>query len=111
MNAAARMLMGWWTEKALHSRGTPRPLFLVGTAALAAVVCLFLALAADPSTLYPLAVAMGLCFGSLWTLMPSLASELFGLEHFARWGAEGGGAAGGAAGLDALQGAGGRRRG
>ena len=76
--------MGWWTEKALHAKGTPRPLFLVGATALLVPVCVGLALANLP-LLYPLTVLMGLCFGFSWTLLPSLASELFGLSYFARW--------------------------
>lgn len=33
--------------------------------------------------LYPLSLLAGLAFGAHWALMPSLASELFGLHHFA----------------------------
>eukprot|EP00887_Chlorella_sp_A99_P007685 scaffold20.g7685.t1 len=82
-NAAARMVVGWLPEAALHSRGTPRPLFLVCTAALCTAVCLGLGTATRQSALYMLAPLSGVCFGSVWSLMPSLASDLFGLASFA----------------------------
>lgn len=78
-NTAGRMAMGWLPESMLHAFGTPRPVFLVVAALACAGTCLGLALATAPPLLYPLSMAMGFCFGSFWSLMPSLASELFGL--------------------------------
>jgi hypothetical protein len=36
-----------------------------------------------PGQLYPAVLAMGLAYGAQWSMMPALASELFGLTHFA----------------------------
>ena len=54
----------------------------MGASAATAVICTLLALARLPA-LYPLSLAAGLVFGSHWALMPSLSSELWGLQHFA----------------------------
>ncbi|GBF87528.1 MFS general substrate transporter [Raphidocelis subcapitata] len=80
-NAAGRLVMGYWPEKALHGRGTPRPLFLAGVAAAMALVSLATAYA-SLAALYPMAVLMGLLFGSHWSLVPAICSDLFGLAHF-----------------------------
>lgn len=37
--------MGYWPETCLHSRGTPRTLFLTGTAAVTSAACLGVAYA------------------------------------------------------------------
>lgn len=58
------------------------PVFLMATSFLTTAVSLLLAAARLPA-LYPLSLAAGFGFGAHWSLMPSLASELFGLHHFA----------------------------
>ncbi|KAI8475459.1 MAG: Nodulin-like-domain-containing protein [Monoraphidium minutum] len=80
-NATGRLVMGYLPEAALHSRGTPRPLFLVAVAAgmsLASLAAAYSGLAA----LYPVTVVMGLLFGSHWSLVPAITSDLFGLANF-----------------------------
>lgn len=81
-NCAGRMALGYLPEKLLHSRGTPRLLFLPAMSALMAAACLALAFA-PLRALYPLSVLTGFAFGGHWTLFPSLVSELFGLARFA----------------------------
>ena len=50
----------------------------------AATAATFASLAYAPMRgLFPLAAAAGLAFGAHWSLLPSLASELFGLGSFA----------------------------
>ena len=60
----------------------PRPIFLILISALTAVVALACAFATLPA-LIPAAVLAGLAFGAHWSLIPALASELFGLRFFA----------------------------
>lgn len=59
--------------------------FLVGAAV--AATCTYALLSfesiASPTTLYPLSLLSGLTFGGHWSMLPSLASELFGLSSFA----------------------------
>ena len=57
----------------------PRLIFLVLCSALVALACAFATLPA----LIPAAVFAGLAFGAHWSLIPALASELFGLRFFA----------------------------
>jgi hypothetical protein len=56
--------------------------FLAAAGWLTAACCCALAYA-PLLALRPLALAAGLLFGAHWSLMPSLASEIFGLAHFA----------------------------
>ena len=60
----------------------PRPLFLVLASLLSAAVALACAFAPLPA-LVPAAVFAGIAFGAHWSLIPALASELFGLRFFA----------------------------
>ena len=60
----------------------PRPLFLVLTSLLSAAVALACAFAPLPA-LVPAAAFAGIAFGAHWSLIPALASELFGLRFFA----------------------------
>ena len=69
-------------EALQHRRGVPRPLFLVLTSLLSAAVALACAFAPLPA-LVPAAVFAGIAFGAHWSLIPALASELFGLRFFA----------------------------
>lgn len=56
------MSLGWLPEHMLHTRGTPRLLFLPYLGALMAAACLGLAYAGMPA-LYPLAALTGFAFG------------------------------------------------
>ncbi len=69
-------------EALQHKRGVPRPVFLILISALTALVSLACAFATLPA-LIPAAVFAGLAFGAHWSLIPALASELFGLRFFA----------------------------
>lgn len=77
-----RLLFGVLPEKALHLYGVPRPAFLVGSGFLMSITLLGISVAGVP-VLYALAVFAGLSFGAHWSLLPSLSSEIFGLESFA----------------------------
>ena len=81
-SCGGRLLFGAAPEKALHSYGVPRTVFLIFTSAVTAGTFAGLALS-GMSLLYPLAGCAGLAFGAYWSLLPSLASEFFGLDNFA----------------------------
>jgi MFS family permease len=82
-NAGGRMLFGWLPEKMLHAKGTPRPVFLVIASLLTLICCAGTAYFVQPRLLHPLAAGFGVSFGALWSLMPSLAGDFFGLGSFA----------------------------
>ena len=77
-----RLMFGILPEKALHLYGVPRPAFLVGSGFFMSATLLGIAVAELP-VLYALAVCAGLSFGAHWSLLPSLSSEIFGLDSFA----------------------------
>lgn len=80
-SAGGRLLMGFIPESRLHSRGTPRTLFLVYSAAmmtLAFVWCAYARL----NDLYVLSILIGGGFGAHWSLTPAIVADLFGLRHF-----------------------------
>lgn len=81
-NCGGRLSFGAIPEHFLHSYGTPRPIFLVVSSVLTAGAFAGLAYASFP-VVYILALAAGIAFGAHWTLMPALASEIFGLDSFA----------------------------
>ena len=68
---AGRMAFGYFPERLLHARGTPRLLFLPFVAALMGASCLGLAFAPRLNLLYPLAALAGVAFGGHWSLFPS----------------------------------------
>lgn len=61
-NCGGRMALGFFPERLLHSRGTPRLLFLPAVSALMAGTCAALAYARLPH-LYPLSALAGFSFG------------------------------------------------
>lgn len=61
-NCGGRMALGFFPERLLHARGTPRVLFLPAVSALMAGACAALAFARVPH-LYPLSALAGFSFG------------------------------------------------
>lgn len=80
-NFLGRLGAGAVSELALHDRGVPRPVFLMGALAALALGHTILALA-FPGGLYVGSVLIGLSYGAHWSLVPTATSELFGLRHF-----------------------------
>ena len=80
-----RLLYGAVSEHALHAWKVSRCWFLILAAAGATMVYITLAFEsiASPLLLYPVSLASGFWFGGHWSLLPALASELFGLRSFA----------------------------
>ncbi|PRW32873.1 MFS general substrate transporter [Chlorella sorokiniana] len=81
-NCSGRMAFGYWPERLLHSRGTPRTLFMPAVSALLAAAFAALAFVRLPA-LFPLTALAGFAYGGHWALGPATVSELFGLRHFA----------------------------
>lgn len=72
---------GYISEHFFQSRGIARPLFMVIT--LAAMVFGHIIIAMDfPAALYIGPVLVGICYGAQWSLVPTIASEIFGLKSF-----------------------------
>jgi hypothetical protein len=68
---AGRLLMGYIPEQHLHSKGTPRTLFLTITAAATSASSLAVAYA-SLSHLYIISILLGLAFGAHWSLLPAI---------------------------------------
>lgn len=80
-NFLGRLGAGALSELALHEKGLPRPLFIMGALTALALGHTILALA-FPGALYLGSVLIGLSYGAHWSLIPTATSELFGLRHF-----------------------------
>lgn len=79
-NFAGRFGAGYISDCFLRSRGYARPLFmsmtLAGMSAGHGLIASGL-----PGSLYVGYVVVGVCYGSQWSLMPTIASEIFGFRH------------------------------
>lgn len=80
-NFAGRFVAGYVSDHLLRSRGCTRPLCMA--VALAAMSLGHASIASGlPGSLYVGYVVVGVCYGSQWSLMPAISSEIFGLRHF-----------------------------
>eukprot|EP00250_Pteridium_aquilinum_P032059 c448_g1_i1 orf=155-1822(+) len=80
-NFLGRFGAGYISEFYLQSKGISRPVFIVIT--LGAMACGHLMIAiAFTNALYIGPILIGTCYGAQWSLMPTIASELFGLKSF-----------------------------
>jgi MFS family permease len=75
--------MGMLPEHFLHAYGTPRTHWLLATFTALSATILATAAAAHPSHLYLLSLAVGLSYGAVFSLIPAIAADVFGLRHFA----------------------------
>ncbi|KAG9446848.1 hypothetical protein H6P81_012976 [Aristolochia fimbriata] len=79
-NFLGRFGAGYVSDYFLHLKGYPRPLFMA--AALATMGIGHAVIASGlPGALYAGSVLVGVCYGSQWSLMPTITSEIFGLKH------------------------------
>ncbi|KAF2311364.1 hypothetical protein GH714_022081 [Hevea brasiliensis] len=79
-NFLGRFGAGYVSDYFLHARGWARPLFMFIT--LAGMTIGHLVIASGlPGALYAGSVLVGVCYGSQWSLMPTIASEIFGVRH------------------------------
>ena len=79
-NFLGRFGAGYVSDYFLHSRGFARPLFMVITLAIMSIGNLVIA-SGLPGALYAGSVLVGVCYGSQWSLMPTITSEIFGVVH------------------------------
>lgn len=63
-------------------QGTPRTRFLIATTLASLLACILGSLSL-PTLVLPVAVISGLAFGACWTLLATLAADLFGIAHLA----------------------------
>ncbi|MCD7459630.1 hypothetical protein HAX54_041475 [Datura stramonium] len=79
-NFLGRLGAGYVSDIFLLRRGCPRPLFMVFT--LAAMTGGHVIIASGfPGNLYVGSLLVGICYGSQWSLMPTITKEIFGVVH------------------------------
>lgn len=79
-NFLGRFGAGYASDYFLHTRGWARPLFMVITLATLSIGYVMIAVG-FPGALYAGSVLVGVCYGSQWSLMPTITSEIFGVVH------------------------------
>ncbi|KAH7528521.1 hypothetical protein FEM48_Zijuj05G0081000 [Ziziphus jujuba var. spinosa] len=79
-NFLGRFGAGYVSDYFLHVKGWARPLFMVITLAAMSIGHLVIA-SGWPGALYAGSVLVGVCYGSQWSLMPTITSEIFGVIH------------------------------
>lgn len=78
-NALGRLAAGWVSDRIVGA-GFPRASLFCAMLLVTSAVDFLLA-AGVKNLLYPLSVAAGICYGSMFSLVLALAGDLFGAEH------------------------------
>ncbi|KAJ1421756.1 Nodulin-like [Sesbania bispinosa] len=79
-NFIGRFGAGYVSDYFLHTRGWARPLFMVITLMIMSIGYVVIAYGL-PGALYVGSILVGICYGSQWSLMPTITSEIFGVGH------------------------------
>lgn len=79
-NFLGRFGAGYVSDYFLHTRGWARPLFMVITLMIMSIGHVVIAYGL-PGALYVGSILVGICYGSQWSLMPTITSEVFGVRH------------------------------
>ncbi|KAF8006011.1 hypothetical protein BT93_K0330 [Corymbia citriodora subsp. variegata] len=79
-NFLGRFGAGFVSDFFLHAKGWARPLFMAITLAALSVGHVIIG-SGLPGALYVGSVLVGVCYGSQWSLMPTITSEIFGVGH------------------------------
>ncbi|KAL2459421.1 Nodulin-like/Major Facilitator Superfamily protein [Forsythia ovata] len=79
-NFLGRFGAGYVSDIFMHRRGWARPLFMTLTLATMAGGHIIIG-SGFPGNLYVGSVLVGICYGSQWSLMPTITSEIFGVAH------------------------------
>ncbi|KAL6579968.1 hypothetical protein OROMI_007992 [Orobanche minor] len=79
-NFLGRFGAGYISDIFLHKKGLPRPMFMALTLAAMTAGHIIIGLG-FPGTLYVGSVLVGVCYGSQWSLMPTITCEIFGVLH------------------------------
>ncbi|KZV34713.1 hypothetical protein F511_00615 [Dorcoceras hygrometricum] len=79
-NFLGRFGAGYLSDIFMHRKGWARPFFM--TLTLAAMTGGHVIIGSGfPGNLYIGSVLVGICYGSQWSLMPTITSEIFGIRH------------------------------
>ncbi|CAJ1975233.1 unnamed protein product [Sphenostylis stenocarpa] len=79
-NFLGRFGAGYMSDYYLHTRGWARPLFMVITLMIMSIGHAVIS-SGLPGSLYAGSVLVGICYGSQWSLMPTITSEIFGVGN------------------------------
>ncbi|KAF5734158.1 Nodulin-like / Major Facilitator Superfamily protein [Tripterygium wilfordii] len=79
-NFLGRFGAGYVSDVFLHKKGCARPLFIAITLATMTVGHIVIA-SGFSKNLYIGSVVVGICYGSQWSLMPTITSEIFGVRN------------------------------
>lgn len=79
-NFLGRFGAGYTSDFLLHSYGWARPLLMAITLMIMSGGHIVIA-SGFSGNLYVGSILIGICYGSQWSLMPTITSEIFGLEH------------------------------
>ncbi|CAH2059442.1 unnamed protein product [Thlaspi arvense] len=79
-NFLGRFGAGYISDTFLHKRTWPRPVFMVITLGIMAIGHIVVA-SGLVGSLYVGSVLIGMAYGSQWSLMPTITSEIFGIRH------------------------------
>ncbi|EHA8591916.1 putative protein NUCLEAR FUSION DEFECTIVE 4 [Cocos nucifera] len=80
-NFLGRFGTGYISDYFLRMQGYARPIFMAITLATMSIGHAIIS-SGLPGALYGGSVLVGVCYGSQWSLMPTITSEIFGLRHF-----------------------------
>lgn len=79
-NFLGRFGAGYVSDYVLRVKGWARPLVMAITLATMSIGHFVIA-SGLPGALYTGSILVGVCYGSQWSLMPTIASEIFGVVH------------------------------
>ncbi|KAM1789083.1 hypothetical protein ACFX11_039277 [Malus domestica] len=79
-NFLGRFGGGFISDYLLHNKGWARPLLMAATLATMAAGHIVIA-SGFSRNLYVGSILVGICYGSQWSLMPTITSEIFGIRH------------------------------
>ena len=79
-NFLGRLGAGYLSDFLLHKRGWARPLLIAITQAIMALGHIIIA-SGFPENLYVGSILVGICYGSQWSLMPTISKEIFGIRN------------------------------
>nr|XP_043617193.1 uncharacterized membrane protein YMR155W-like [Erigeron canadensis] len=80
-NFVGRFGAGYISDHFLYTKKWARPVFIAITLALLSIGHCVIA-SGMPGALYVGSILVGVFYGSQWSLMPTIASEIFGVSHF-----------------------------
>nr|XP_043615413.1 protein NUCLEAR FUSION DEFECTIVE 4-like [Erigeron canadensis] len=80
-NFLGRVGGGYFSELIVRKYAYPRPVAMAAVQVVMACSLFYYAMGA-PGAIYVVSIVMGSCYGAHWAIVPSAASELFGLKSF-----------------------------